>query len=308
VVGRSLRERSELSAGSVTALLRLDRPLAVLAGDRFALRSPDDRDPVGGQVIDPDPPGGPSRRRMTPDRLRALAASSSRADRAAARLDLHGALDGPDGSVMLAQDIEAALDAAALAAVADHHATEPDSAGLALADLRPRLSRALRRLVTIDARSAVRVIDTRIDRLVESGALGRDGDRLRDPTRPAGLPAPVSAAMDLLETRLAVNDPPALADAARASGCPPEGVRALETGGRIVRIDADLAYAAPTFDRLRALAVSMARERPLTPAAYRDATGTSRRYVMALLEDFGRRGLLVRTDAGHVPGPRASQP
>jgi hypothetical protein len=26
--------------------------------------------------------------------------------------------------------------------------------------------------------------------------------------------------------------------------------------------------------------------------------------VMALLEEFGRRGLLVRTAEGHVPGPR----
>jgi hypothetical protein len=112
--------------------------------------------------------------------------------------------------------------------------------------------------------------------------------------------------MDRLETRLAVNDPPGLADAARAVGCPAEGVRALEAGGRIVRVDRDLAYAAPTFERLRTLAVSMARERPLTPAAYRDATGTSRRYVMTLLDDFGRRGLLVRTEAGHVPGPRAT--
>jgi len=60
-----------------------------------------------------------------------------------------------------------------------------------------------------------------------------------------------------------------------------------------------------TFADLQALAVSMARVRPLTPAAFRDATGTSRRYVMALLEELGRRGALVRTDAGHVPGPRA---
>jgi hypothetical protein len=43
---------------------------------------------------------------------------------------------------------------------------------------------------------------------------------------------------------------------------------------------------------------------PLSPAAYRDATGSSRRYVLAILEDLDRQGLLRRTDAGHVLGPR----
>ena len=49
----------------------------------------------------------------------------------------------------------------------------------------------------------------------------------------------------------------------------------------------------------------MAAAGPLTPAAYRDATGSSRRYVMVILEDMDRRGLLQRTDAGHVLGPTA---
>jgi hypothetical protein len=308
LIGRGSRDRATLPDGSVAVVLRLDRSLAVLAGDRFALRRLDDRRPFGGRVIDPDPPHGPSRRRLTVSRLAALAAAEDRAAHAAARLDLHGALSGPAGLLVLAHDVESAIDAAALAAVVDHHAAEPDSAGLALADLRPRLARALRRLVTIDARSAVRAVDSRIERLVDSGALARDGDRLRDPTRPAGLPPRVSAAMDLLETRLAVNDPPPLAETARAVGCPAEGVRALEASGRIVRLEPDLAYAAARFAQLEVLAVTMARDRPLVPAAFRDATGTSRRYVMALLEDFGRRGVLVRTDAGHVPGPRASPP
>ena len=43
----------------------------------------------------------------------------------------------------------------------------------------------------------------------------------------------------------------------------------------------------------------------VTPAALRDATGTSRKYVMAILEDLDRRAILRRTPAGHVPGPKA---
>ena len=79
----------------------------------------------------------------------------------------------------------------------------------------------------------------------------------------------------------------------------------LERAGRIVILDADLAYAMSTYRELTARALSMAADAPLTPAAFRDATGTSRKYVMALLEDLDRRAILRRTPAGHVPGAKA---
>ena len=71
-------------------------------------------------------------------------------------------------------------------------------------------------------------------------------------------------------------------------------------------LEPDLAYASSTYRELAARATAMAGTAPLTPAAYRDATGTSRKFVMAILEDLDRRGILRRTDAGHVPGPRAA--
>ncbi len=111
--------------------------------------------------------------------------------------------------------------------------------------------------------------------------------------------------MDRLVGQLAVTTPPSLADAARSVGCPPEGVRALEAEGRIVRLESDLAYAASTFDALAATAVELARRGPLTPAAFRDASGTSRRYALAILEELDGRGVLRRTSDGHVLGPRA---
>jgi hypothetical protein len=110
--------------------------------------------------------------------------------------------------------------------------------------------------------------------------------------------------MDRLEAALAVAAPPSLATAARAAGCPPDGLRALEATGRLVRLEDDLAWAASTYRALVRQALAMAAATPLSPAAFRDATGTSRRYVMAILEDLDRRGLLRRTDAGHVLGPK----
>ncbi len=109
--------------------------------------------------------------------------------------------------------------------------------------------------------------------------------------------------MDRLEAALAVTTPPSLAEAARAAGCPPDGIRALERDGRIVRLEDDLAWAATTYRELVRRALAMAAAAPLTPAAYRDATGSSRRYVLVILEDLDRRGLLQRGDAGHVLGP-----
>jgi selenocysteine-specific elongation factor len=111
--------------------------------------------------------------------------------------------------------------------------------------------------------------------------------------------------MDRLEALLDNPAPPGLAEAARAARCPPAGVRALEAAGRIVRVDEDLAWSAPAFARLRAAALGLATPGPVTPAELRDATGTSRKYVMALLEELNRRGVLARTPGGHVRGPRA---
>jgi hypothetical protein len=72
-----------------------------------------------------------------------------------------------------------------------------------------------------------------------------------------------------------------------------------------VVLEPDLAFATSTYRSLTATALSMAAREPLTPAAFRDATGTSRKYVMAILEDLDRRAILRRTAAGHVPGPKA---
>jgi hypothetical protein len=87
-----------------------------------------------------------------------------------------------------------------------------------------------------------------------------------------------------------------------------EGIRELERTGRIVVLGEDIAYATTTYDEITATALALATTAPLTPAALRDATGTSRKYVMAILEDLDRRAILRRTADGHIPGPRAARP
>jgi hypothetical protein len=111
--------------------------------------------------------------------------------------------------------------------------------------------------------------------------------------------------MDRRVALLSVTAPPPIAGAAATAGCLPDAIRRLERDGRIVRLDGDLGWSAATYRELTARALELAARGPLTPAAFRDATGTSRKYVMAILEDLDRRAILRRTPAGHVPGSRA---
>jgi hypothetical protein len=222
----------------------------------------------------------------------------------AARLELHGALDGSPPA--LAPDVRVAIDAALIGAVDGE--TEIRSAELLRIG-----GKALRRLVNLPGPSpdaedelARRIVDGRLDDLIATGRLTRHGDRVTPPGVGAVGPSPALVeAMDRLVASLSSVAPPPLGMAAREAGCPPDGIRLLEATNRIVRLDDDLAWAFPTYRDLAARAVALATDEPLTPAAFRDATGTSRKYVMAILEDLDRRAILRRTPAGHVPGPRA---
>jgi selenocysteine-specific elongation factor len=281
--------------------------VAVRPGDRFVLRRQSPVETlVGGRVLDPQPARGVARRRTTPERLHALAgAAAGSAAWRAARLDLHGVLAG--APPVIAPDVAAALDRALVATVD----LRP---GIPIAELVRTGAAELRRHATLPGRPADpaddvsrRIVDARLEQLIAAGRLTRDAGRVAPPGVAAtGPSAALTAAMDRLVAALSTVAPPPLGAAAREAGCPPEGVRLLEAANRIIRLDDDLAWAFPTYGELAARAVALAAAGPLTPAAFRNATGTSRKYVMAILEDLDRRAILRRTPAGHVPGPRAA--
>ena len=199
--------------------------------------------------------------------------------------------------------LPALADAAIAEACAIVHAAPAD--GVPLAELRIRTGRALQRRISLARDVASQAAGALLDGAIAAGRLARTDDIVHRPDRQVGLLPAVRDAMVRLERALDVPAPPGLIAAAQAARCPPEGVQALESTGRIIRVDRDLAWAMASFSALQATALRLARAGPLTPAAFRDATGTSRKYVLALLEDLGRRGILARTPAGHVPGPRA---
>jgi hypothetical protein len=259
-------------------------------------------------VLDPDPPRGISRRRSTGDRLARLASATLAGDAEAvmaATLEHHGLLVAAGGPC-LATDVEAAASRAAIDALADHHVRDPGGPGLPAAALRPVISGAIGRLASLPRPLSALVVEGVLDRAAGAGIIVREAGRVRLAShRPSGPDPRLLEAMTRLEAALDVPMPPALPVAAAAAGCPPEGVRELERSGRIVVLDDGVAWTSRVHARFVALSCALAERGPLTPAALRDASGTSRRYVLALLEDLSRRGLLRRTPEGHVPGPRA---
>jgi selenocysteine-specific elongation factor len=317
-ISRSGRDAIEFNDGAAGAIVRLAAPIAVAPGDRFVLRRGEGgARVVGGVVLDTAPPRGIARRRQNRVRVERLASAIRASDAtgvAAARLDLHGALAGHGRPPVVADDVAAAVGDAIVAAlgpddgeVHESTATATSRAQPRLADVRARAARTLGRLVSLPRPDAAEAAAGIVERLVLDGRLVRDGEHVRlpgTPSRPAADPV-LAAAMDRLERALVQAAPPPLAEAARLAGCPAAGIRELERAGRIVILADDLAYAASTYRTLETAALELARHGPVSPAALRDATGTSRKYVMAILADLDRRGILRRTDAGHVPGPRA---
>ncbi len=310
-IGRAGRDAIDLPGSGAIAIVRLAAPLGAAPGDRFVLRRASGVDrTVGGIVLDVAPPRGISRRRQTPERVRRLAAAVEARDAVAAanaRLDLHGALADRSRGIVLADDVADAMAADLVRALAADRTAKGDEP-LGLAAVRARAAGLLRRLVTLRRDDAAAAAGAFIERLAADGRVVRIGERLclpgTDPGPPPTDPA-LDRAMDRLERALAMAGPPALSDAARTAGCPAAGIRELERSGRIVVLDRELAYAASTYRALEAQALDLANRAPLTPATLRDATGTSRKYVMAILADLDRRGILRRIEAGHVPGPRA---
>jgi selenocysteine-specific elongation factor len=287
VIGRSGRDALTLDDGRPAGIVRLSEPVALRPGNHFVLRRGASVAPIGGVVLDTRPPRGISRRRQTPERVSALARQQP-----GSRLRLHGLADGA-----MAADVVAAAEESMLAAIGDE---------APVVTARAAASRAIRRLVTARRDEASSAAAAVISQAVTRGRLIRTGDTVRRPGATGPIRDPrLDEAMDRLVVALDTAAPPPLRDAARQAGCPPEAIRELERTGRIVVLEPDVAYAMSAYRDLAGKALAMATEGPLTPAAFRDATGTSRRYVMAILEDLDRRAILRRTADGHVPGPKA---
>jgi selenocysteine-specific elongation factor len=316
--GRTLAPRS---AGWARLVLR--DPVLALRGDRFVLRDETARRTIGGgEVVRPFVD---ARGRRGPELAAALGALrggddaaagvailaldpafASEVDTVAAALNrtaegTRAALSGapaaipiPDAVAPEAWTTEAKwgqLAAAACEAVAAEHRHHPLARGLEMESLRGRLPWAL----------DPRVFRWAVDRLVALGRLGRSDSVLHAPGHAAEAASPARALADRIERLLADGGftPPDVRGLEAAAGVSrrdlQDALRALEAAGRVVRMNADLYFARAATDEARArLERHCGAAGTISPAAFRDLIGASRKFAIALLEWLDRSGVTVR--------------
>jgi selenocysteine-specific elongation factor len=306
VVDVVLLEADALKPGeSGWAQLYVARPLPSLPGDRFILRRPAPAATVaGGVIVDAaaarhrrrDPSVLESLRlRARPDPNNVLAAELARhpggasADELARRLGmdagtLQSALSELVGSGKAAQAGGTILSAAAwenlrsslLTELATYHRDNPLRTGMAREELKTRL----RIKTSLNASLLSDLI--RSGQAVESGPgeVALSGHR---PQLSAGQKAAVEAALGELEAGRF--SPPGLSELTKKHALTLSLVQYLVQQGLAVRLDDETMLAAGAYrEALATIQEHLKREGKITVAQARDLLGSSRRYVLPLLE------------------------
>ncbi|MEO8635195.1 MAG: selenocysteine-specific translation elongation factor [Gemmatimonadales bacterium] len=303
--------------GAGLARLVLESPAVARGGDRLVLRSYSPVTTVGGGwVVDPQPP------RQRAEWVPALAHESP-ADRLVALVDRR-----PDGLSMLSapvvlgvspRELVRLLRAApvtryhdllltpgrigeaqhfAVARVEAWHREHPAAPGMPRQTLRQALDRfrgvaevALERVLTSGklVASAAVVTTPGFQAGVAGGATVLD--QLVDQIEKAGLMPPSAGELKLESGGDAVAD--ALRLAARA--------------GRLVQVEPDRYYSPVAIATFSAALRELA-PKGITPAALRERTGLSRKFLIPLLEWADASGLTIRRGDSRIPGPRLGIP
>ena len=296
-----LLDADELEPGAEGwAQLWLERPIALVRGDRFVIRSPD-ATLGGGVVVDVEAKRHRRRHRPTLERLGRLAEGSPTAQ-------LLSALEGREPADVAALAKRANLAEADALALAREAAAEGSvvvvggelgpSASLYTAAAWGRLASAAREaLAAFHAQNPLRAGMTReelrsrlalrgslapaiIAGLAESGAFVDDAGRLRLPGHAVAVSDAQRAAMDAFTVALERDPfpvvPPAL---------PADLLALLAEEGRVVRAPQGVVFAAAVYERLKTQVTGHVREHGvITVAQARDIIGASRKYALAILE------------------------
>ena len=297
--------------------LRFDPPLPLAPGDRFVLRESGARQTVGGGVVlDPDAPrtlrGRTSRQRRQEQlevRHRALASGdpqrlvrAAAAERGAVSSARLGALTGlsdalaaagsaglvPLGGAWADPDAFDRWRTATVTWLEEFHAGEPLAAGAP----RARLGG-----VVTGAGCPPAFADAALDALVSAGVLVTDGPSFRLPGHRVVLDETQTVVRDRLLTALEKDafNPPDLEDAARDAGADTALLRALEADGDLVRLTGRVAFTGAALVRaIELLRALHAEHGPFTAGQARERLGSTRKFVVPLLEELDRRGVTRR--------------
>jgi selenocysteine-specific elongation factor len=305
----------ELAPGAAGWLqLRLSQPVAVERGDRFILRLPPPGQTIGGgMVLDPHPAHRWRRFRSevlerletlaigSPDELllHTLESSGPLSPGEAARLSglgvdevealIEGLMAGnqalrlADGRLLGRARWERTLDEMRRT-LEGYHKTHPLRLGMPREALRSRLGmdgKAFSELAVLAA---------------QSGALlTEEGGLIRLPEHAIRFRPDQQATIDGLRAaiRAAPMSPPSVKEATAQVGA--DVLQALVELGELVQVSPDVLFDAQTYDQMaRTVQAHIAETGSITVAQARDLFGTSRKYVLALLEHLDEIGLTRR--------------
>ncbi len=310
-----LRDRSDfLPDENALARLRLAEPVCALIGDRFILRDASERRTIaGGVVLDATPRVMKFRsekqralldqRVASPNDLATVLRTELERDQFALRGDLlpnapfsdeeiASTLEGlrASGTIFLDEKIAAdsrwwkSLRAAAAELIDAEHVAHPELPGLEIARLRETF-----RLVNAELFTAL------------LRGLGQDGYRQegsavrRADFRPSLPPKLQSAGERIRETlRGRLLDPPSRKELA-ADAAAVQALRFLCETGELVVVSQDLIMSSAAIAKMRrVIELQLSRAGSATVSELRQATGTTRRVIVPLLEYFDRSGLTSR--------------
>ncbi|HEY7170599.1 MAG TPA: selenocysteine-specific translation elongation factor [Vicinamibacterales bacterium] len=300
----------------------LARPVHLLRGDRFILRDETASRTIGGGVV--VAPWARQHKRSETDVLSTLEALDSGDPAAAAAAYLESAEELAVPLTELAQFLN--VQTAETAALADRieGLRVFDVDGSRLYVTAARFQDACRELVAtlrdfhvahplspgMEAETArqgltVRLFRALVDRAAAEGIVVREGSVIRLPEHKVTLTGDQQALVARIQALMARDPaaPPAAAEMEAPLGVPRarvvEVLRVMERQRLIVRVGVDL-YFLPDYVA-RAEALLRQKWRPgeeITPAAFRDAIGTSRKFAIPLLEYFDRVGVTDRNATG----------
>jgi selenocysteine-specific elongation factor len=332
VLGRVLLMDAEaLQPGeSGLAQLRLEEPLAPRYDDRFIIRSYSPMWTIGGGVVlDVLPPRRTTLKPHERELLDALVAHDlsgaalglleSRAipmtsaqvasaigvPRAQVADDLNRATlerlkVGGETYFVTAEAGRSLLDAAERELLAFHDAN-PDATGLGIQALRDR----------VDRRLEPKVFDALLERAVADGSITLAGGEARHPKAAS---TALAAEGEAEERLLALLHAQGLATGTTAELAAEAGVDVglarkvlgrLATAGSVVRLASDMYFAAGAVADAQEKIVAYMREHGrILPKDARDITGSSRKYIVPLLEYFDKQGVTRWDDGARVPGKR----
>jgi selenocysteine-specific elongation factor len=309
---------------SALAQLALDEPIGAVAGDRFVLRAESPmRTLGGGRVLDPDPVLLRRRGRSATAALLAVLGDpdSTPSDRAVAllertpgdALDLHALRRrlplGTDAKAAAADprlvpvpsDPPAWVAASVVdrwrprlaEAVAAHHVDHPLLDG-------PQLNE-LRQAITPPPTS--KVFEALLPVALDGSDLERRGPRVAHTDHAPEPDAAARRSLDEVVARLAAGGahPPKLAEALEGLTLPADAMAWLVDRGEVVRVAEDWIVAREPFRALfRKLVAHIDAESVLTPGAFKDISGLTRRGAIPFLEYLDRARLTQRHPDGRV--------